>query len=102
MGSTDMVRSRTPVLAVLLVAVAAAALFAGVSSFVGPAQQQQREVDVSRSFSGASRPVPAPVSALRAGPVTEADGDTKISDWRAVFLVLTLLAFFVFPSLGKA
>merc|ERR1712032_126817 len=93
LGSEDMARSRTSVLAVVLAVVAAAALFAGVCSFVGPAQQQQREIEVSRNFfGGPPAPAPAPPTPVKVERSTE---QTE-NELKAVGLVFVLLAFVVF------
>merc|ERR1712008_179369 len=95
----DMARSRTSMLSVLLGAAAAAALFAGVCSFVGPVQQQ-REVDVSRSFFGAPGPAPAPPpfqSFQSAAPgAAERAEDSTLPQ---VLTVLFLLSILAFPSI---
>merc|ERR1711971_190750 len=89
-----MAHSRTSVLAVVLAVAAAAALLAGVCSFVGHAQQQRREVEVSRTFFGGpppspARTPPAPVNVERSKGQAE-------NELKAVGLVFVLLAFVVF------
>merc|ERR1712008_106652 len=93
----DMARSRTSVLSVLLVAAAAAALFAGVCSFVGPVQQQ-REVDVSRSFFGAPSPAPAPFQSFQSAAPRAAER-AEDSTLPQVLTVLFLLSILAFPSI---
>jgi len=89
-----MARVRTSALSVLLVAAAAAALFAGVCNFVGPIQQQ-REVDVSRGFFGAPAPAPAP-SPFRAAAAQERAEDSTLPQ---VLTVLFLVSIAAFPSI---
>merc|ERR1711956_195843 len=94
--STDMVHSRTSVLAVLLVAVAAAALFARVCSFVGPALQQ-REVDLSMSFFGGAAPAPARAPPPRAGLTPE----MQKNEANVVLFGFFLTAFVVYFVIPK-
>merc|ERR1712241_852988 len=99
-GKEDMARSRSSALVVLLAVVGAAALFAGVCSFVGPTQQQ-RELDVSRSFFGAPEPAPAPAPPPPPPAPVVVEGGGLTGEQKALILVFGLLALLIFPSLGS-
>merc|ERR1711934_1116681 len=95
--SIEMARSRISLLSVVLAAVVAASLIAGVCTFVGPARQQQ-ESDVGRNFFGGPEPAPAPAPAPFRAPAPERAEDSTLPQ---VLTVLFLISIFAAPSIYK-